>query len=297
MIQDWLLAIINSYHSEDYFKFGSIPPAKLAIALQHYPVDPSDTPLALVDATLFGSAKNGMVIGEKGIYWHNDRSVYTARNFLSWEELAGSPNPISKTTFEIEMMPGCRFGMSGCRMSKGTLISLLDRIIDLHQRTPDQDMQPEQEKRLEPNNSGVSSNVHSSGVDIDSLTSYVDVVPKLLAVFLAADDKTDDSQVELAEAIIESDDLILDKQSSLESLLQNLDKLAADKKKSKTIFRLRCNTIFAKVATVKSKLQKARLSVIVEGMSESAERDAGTSVEAPIILETLRNILAAVDKE
>jgi len=71
MIQEQLLSIINTYNSDGYYAYGNIPSKKLQTAVQYYPVDPDDTSLALIDSTVFGLAKNGMVIGQKGRYWKN----------------------------------------------------------------------------------------------------------------------------------------------------------------------------------------------------------------------------------
>ena len=63
MLQEHLLMLINNINSNDYYPYGNIPSNKLQTAMQTYPVDPLDTPLALIDTTVMGSAKCGMVIG------------------------------------------------------------------------------------------------------------------------------------------------------------------------------------------------------------------------------------------
>jgi len=76
-----------SKNDKSFTIHDNIPATKKANAIQHYPVDKNDQVLALLDSTVFGSAKNGLAIGLKGIYWKNDWSTSTKKNFLSWKEL------------------------------------------------------------------------------------------------------------------------------------------------------------------------------------------------------------------
>ena len=84
---DKMFNIVVSYKENGYYVYGNIPNKKLEAAFQNYPdIDIDDVILALLDSTVFGSAKTGMIIGAEGIYWNNDWAVKTNRNFLSWEE-------------------------------------------------------------------------------------------------------------------------------------------------------------------------------------------------------------------
>ncbi len=138
MIQQELLAILNTYSSKGYFTYGNIPGNKLQAAVQHYPVDLNDTPLALIDSTVFGSAKNGMVIGLKGLYWRNFiTNDNSGRNFVSWEELADPQAPMTRSTFSVQLAPGCEFDMSGSPMGKQLLINLLNQLVALYRNYRD----------------------------------------------------------------------------------------------------------------------------------------------------------------
>jgi hypothetical protein len=132
---DKMFDIVVSYKANGYYVHGNIPNKKLESAFQNYPdTDIDDVILALIDSTVFGSAKTGMLIGANGIYWNNDWAVKTNRNSLSWDELADSRWSISKSTFDIQLAPGCELGMSGCSMTKDNLINLLNRLIKCYKQ-------------------------------------------------------------------------------------------------------------------------------------------------------------------
>ncbi len=112
-----------------------IPAKKLRNAIQFYPVDPNDIPLALIDTTVFGSAKTGMVIGLKGIYFRNDWAKRTSTNFLSWDELSESNFKIDKVSaYDIGLTPTVIFNMSGSSMKKIFLANLLNQLVDVYRQ-------------------------------------------------------------------------------------------------------------------------------------------------------------------
>lgn len=119
----------NGRITDDFYKFGNIPEKKLANARVSYSFDMADEPLALIDATLFGSAINGMIIGVKGIYFNNEDAFKSVRNFLSWKEMAETNFQIRKPLLsDIEILPSCFFNMSGSNMKRDVLIDLLTKI-------------------------------------------------------------------------------------------------------------------------------------------------------------------------
>jgi len=263
-----LLSIINSYHSEGYYKYGTIPDHKLAAAMQHYPVDPQDTPIALIDATALGSAQKGMVIGLKGVYFRNDWKVTTEKHFLSWEELSNSGYHVcAKSISEIELLPGCEFGMSESSVKRELLINLLTQLISLYRELSDTGQASE---RFGLADAFSCRNVPAADEMCDSGTadSYAALVPELLALCISADGVIEDMEVELAVAIIDSDELVPDKAEAFECLYRTIEKLIADKGTSSALFKLKAGTIFAKFAKLSEALQKDRLRAMVEGMLE-----------------------------
>ena len=66
----------------------AIPEKKQRNARAAMKVPPDESVLALCDATLFGSAKDGLVVGTRGIYWNNSIVGGDSRGRLTWDELA-----------------------------------------------------------------------------------------------------------------------------------------------------------------------------------------------------------------
>ena len=64
-----------------------IPPRKLATARQSCRFPSHDRVLGLVDCTALGSAKNCLVIGMKGLYFHNPWETNPQRGMISYSEL------------------------------------------------------------------------------------------------------------------------------------------------------------------------------------------------------------------
>ena len=123
-----ILEIIDSCRASDFYKIWNIPPNKLQNAM-NYPMPSGEKILALVDATIFGSAKVGMVIGLQGICWKNDRTMVSERNFLTWAELAQSKSSIIGNKSKLILAPGCVFDMTGSSMKSEQLACLLIEII------------------------------------------------------------------------------------------------------------------------------------------------------------------------
>lgn len=73
-------------HAEGSFYFGAeIPEKKLANARISFAIPLSERIIALVDCTMFGSAKDGVAFGENGIYWKN---AFESPLACEWIELA-----------------------------------------------------------------------------------------------------------------------------------------------------------------------------------------------------------------
>ena len=127
-----MLFILESYSAVNYHTKGNIPLEKLDNARASYPVDQNDVALALIDSTIFGSAKTGMVIGLKGVYFRNNWMTETLENFLSWGELNSNRSLIKdSSTGCIKLMDGCDFNISVSDLSKNQIIEMLDRLLDL----------------------------------------------------------------------------------------------------------------------------------------------------------------------
>jgi F-box protein 11 len=71
--EEWdILNTLKSFGSQqDYYVHPDIPSDKLLKARERCKVPESEQVLALIDCTLFGSAKNSILLGQAGIYYHN----------------------------------------------------------------------------------------------------------------------------------------------------------------------------------------------------------------------------------
>jgi len=149
-----LLSIVLDYEDEeDFYIYGDIPERKLKNACESYPLHQDDEILALVDATVFGSAKNGMLIGLKGIYFKSD-SGHSERSFLSWADLSSSEKvTINLDSYSaIKLYNDCNFDMSGSSMKKQVLADILNKIIDFYKNNLATDIQTTVEPKNKSHN-------------------------------------------------------------------------------------------------------------------------------------------------
>jgi hypothetical protein len=123
-----ILRELRKFHSSDFFVAADIAPAKLRNAIEHYPVHAGETVLALVDATVFGSAKNGMAFGHRGIYWKNDWTTETAKNFLTWDEVMQCAESMTVKGNDLFFSPGCVLNLTGSQVKPQALMTLFSNI-------------------------------------------------------------------------------------------------------------------------------------------------------------------------
>lgn len=272
MIENDLLNIINTYSGDGYYKYGNIPANKLKNAMQSYPVDPSDTPLALIDSTVFGSAKTGMVIGFKGVYFKNDWTTRVDKNFIDWEELSRSNSVISNGAMGCVMLiSGCEINLSGSGVKRSLLINLLNQILNLYRRMDEYTYQNEV---IVNDSSHQASDLVMIENDAPKKNhTYQFILPELIALCIAADGNVNDSEVELATCIIENDDLIIDKHEAFESLMMYIDKYVSDRNKSSAVFKMKIAGFAAKLSEITDSLQKENLFIVLDGFVEIASTD------------------------
>ena len=152
---------LSKFKSSGFYFADNIPTVKLRNAISHYPVDESDKVIALIDSTVFGSAKNGMAIGLKGIYWKNDWTTETIKNFMSWDEL--NINDIKSKGMDLIVAPGCLFNMAGSSVKPAHLADILLSVIKSLRNDVElvQDVKNEQEK-IPP------ENINKSNIEINN---------------------------------------------------------------------------------------------------------------------------------
>lgn len=129
MFQEEVIQICNSFRGDDFYVSPGIPNDKLGTLALSAMLPPNTPVYALIDATVFGSAKNGMLIASTGLYFHNDSSADIPGSFfLSWDDLLRTENtmyPRHVSLGEVELTPGLQFEFSGCAMNADQLIPLL----------------------------------------------------------------------------------------------------------------------------------------------------------------------------
>ena len=120
-------AITSSKDNGFYFKDG-IPPKKLVGARTYLSGAQDDGVFAIVDTTIFGSAKIGLVVSRWGIVWKND-TVETTRNAYSWKELASLNTPSKPDRGEITFEKGVVFDFTNSNgdadACRNTLVKLV----------------------------------------------------------------------------------------------------------------------------------------------------------------------------
>lgn len=122
-----LTEVCSRYTSPSFYVAELIPKDKLQNALKTYPLNDGGKPIALIDATVFGSAKNGMLIGEHGLSWHNS-VVKSKVSTMLWAEL--SVLAITVVGSQIKIGNDAVFETAGSQFDKKKIVTLLELIGD-----------------------------------------------------------------------------------------------------------------------------------------------------------------------
>jgi DNA uptake protein ComE-like DNA-binding protein len=120
-----LTEICSRYSGASYYVDELIPQDKLENAKKYYPVPGGGKVIALIDATVMGSAKNGMAIGKRGISWHNGWGSETKNGSFRWKDMK---NAIIKKDFSKIKIRDKDFDMSGSSFDKDQFVKLLIEI-------------------------------------------------------------------------------------------------------------------------------------------------------------------------
>lgn len=262
-----ILNVLNRFAGEDIHIYEDIPQNKLQTAIKSYPIDNNDTVLALIDATVFGSAKVGMAIGIKGIYFKNDWSTPTRKSFFSWEDLKGKK--VEKgSMFCILISPGSEFNVSGATISRDVLINLLNSLIELYS----------EDKALTPS--------------ISSENNYQNIIPSLVALSIVADGVVDDSEIDTAFSIIENDELIEDKAEAYKKLNFYVNDLLLKKQNSQVLFKLKTAEIIASISKITDIDEKEKILIILDGMNESVSGEG--KLETDLITNKIKDKISVI---
>lgn len=106
--------ICAEFQEDDPLHFDdAIKPARMQSAVSSFNIPANEKVILLYDDTIFNSSnKVGFAVCARGIYWKNDWSVETKRNYLSWEEFA--KRIIKLQGLYLDLGKGDRIGMAGC---------------------------------------------------------------------------------------------------------------------------------------------------------------------------------------
>lgn len=123
-----VLEILQNFHSDGLFVAPNIPSKKAKNASACYGMPASVSIYAIVDSTVFGSAKNGLAFTSEGLFWKNDWTTTSAKNHMSWEELINTSQEHAVDGSELLLGQDCAFGMAGSGMKPAVLLKLLEKL-------------------------------------------------------------------------------------------------------------------------------------------------------------------------
>lgn len=112
-----------------FYVVPNIPAQKLANARVSCSLANEEV-LALIDATLFGSAKNGMLITAKGVHFHNDWSAHTSGTFtLRYEDMSVDQIRLLSES-EIVLAEGASFNCTASDIKSPAVADLMYALLN-----------------------------------------------------------------------------------------------------------------------------------------------------------------------
>ncbi len=118
-----ILKIAARYSDEYHFYYGdSIPSKKMSNARHALKCTPDEQVYILIDNSILGNAKKGMIICDSGIYWKNMFATKTIKNHLGWEAF-------SKADIKAHGKEAIQFEEGALYLCSGALNQ--DQILDL----------------------------------------------------------------------------------------------------------------------------------------------------------------------
>lgn len=120
-----ILEVLKRFQPQDGMHVHpKIPERKLKNALERCRVHPMETILSLIDCTVFGSAKNCILITSGGLYYSNDAAARVPGGALPFFELARrSITPSGE--FDIDLGRDDSLETSGSPMARERIVELL----------------------------------------------------------------------------------------------------------------------------------------------------------------------------
>lgn len=107
-----------------------IPRKKADNAAASYGMPSSAKVFAIVDSTVFGSAKNSLAFTSHGLFWKNDWTTTSAKTYMQWDEFKATTQGRATKGSELFLGNGCAFGMAGSSMKPKALLQLLEKLAE-----------------------------------------------------------------------------------------------------------------------------------------------------------------------
>lgn len=124
-----LLQVVRSFPRHDgLYIHPSIPAEKLANAAESCGLPEGEQALALIDCTVMGSAKNALIFGRQGVYYHNDwTGKQSGTDSIPYADF---PNREFKDEewFEVTLGNGQYLNVSGSSVPKDRIVEMLNRV-------------------------------------------------------------------------------------------------------------------------------------------------------------------------
>ena len=89
--------------------------------------------LAILDCTVFGSAKNGVLFDQTGIYLMNDWTASDFTGFVSWEDFAEKGHVVAADQYIVQILENRKVGIcvAGCDLDTPKTVALFNQILQI----------------------------------------------------------------------------------------------------------------------------------------------------------------------
>ncbi len=127
--EERLLSVLRRFQGQDdLYLAPNIPSRKLANACVSCALPPGEKILALIDSTVFGSARNALLLGLEGIYYHNDwTSKKTGVGAVLYRDFP-QREFVRDSWSEVGLDCGQFFNRSGSNVTSQTIVEILNAI-------------------------------------------------------------------------------------------------------------------------------------------------------------------------
>ncbi len=217
------IKICKNFAQDGLYILPSIPQKKLDNATEYFPIDESDDIFCLIDCTVFGSCKNGLAFGLKGIYWKNDWATSSVDSYQSWDDLINVKDQLStKIGSILNLGPGNALSFSGSSVKNKKALKLLLELMELYENCAS--------TALYNNGNIVDQPVEAQAVNTATqkgLPNYTSAIIKLAAVY-ATDQGLNDAIINLCVEYIQFDEAIQDKAGAINLLQENITQLTQE---------------------------------------------------------------------